>query len=98
MSHHIYQDPAEIPGEVKVLGIWVRIPRFLFATDAGVQEDLTISEMQLVYVELSEAEWNTLYGNQAAINALGQALGPEIAAALGGYVKGWDPGAGSTTE
>ncbi len=98
MSHPIFLDPNAIPTDAKVLGIHVRVPRFLFATDEGIQEDLTISEMRLVYVEISDAEWNAVYGNQAAINALGIALGPEIAAALGGYVKRWDSGPGPAAE
>ncbi len=96
MSHTIYRDRADVPANAKVLGIWVRVPRFLFATDDGMQDDLTISEMQMVYVEISEEEWQRVYGDQAAINALGIALGPEVAAALGGYVKRWDSGPGNT--
>jgi hypothetical protein len=47
--------------------------------------------MKLVFVELSDEERNRVSGNRAAIDALGQSLGPEVAAALGGYVKGWHP-------
>ena len=77
MSRKIYTDPNQIPAASKVLGIRVRMPRVMFATDEGVQEDLT------------PEEWNRVQGDQAAINALGQSLGPEIAEALGGYVKAW---------
>ncbi len=91
MSHNIYFEQSAVPVNAKVLGIWVRVPRILFASDEGIYDDLTLSEMKLVFVELTEAEWDHIYGNQAAIDALGQSLGPEIAAALGGYVKGWQP-------
>ncbi len=98
MSHTVYRDRADVPANAKVLGIWVRVPRFLFATDDGVQDDLTISEMQMVYVEISEEEWQRVYGDQGAINALGIALGPEVAAALGGHVKRWDSGPGTNPQ
>ncbi len=89
MSRKIYTDPNSIPTHAKVLGIRVRVPRIMFAVPEGVQADLTLSETRVVFVELTDEEWNRVQGNQAAINALGQALGPEIAAALGGYVKAW---------
>ena len=89
MSRKIYTDPNLIPSASKVLGIRVRMPRVMFATDEGVQEDLTLSETRVVFVELTSEEWNRVQGDQVAINALGQALGPEIAQALGGYVKAW---------
>jgi hypothetical protein len=91
MSHNIYFEQTAIPPDAPVLGIWVRVPRILFASDEGLYDDLSISETKLVYVELTAEEWTRVYGNQGAIDALGQALGPEIAAALGGYVKGWHP-------
>lgn len=89
MSRKIYTDPNTIPSHAKVLGIRVRVPRMLFATDEGVHEDLTLTEARVVFVELTDEEWNRVQGDQVAINALGQSLGPEIAAALGGYVKAW---------
>ncbi len=89
MSRKIYTDPNTIPPNAKVLGIRVRMPRILFATPNGVNEDLTLSETRVVFVELTDDEWNRVQGNQAAVNALGQSLGPEIAQALGGYVKAW---------
>ncbi len=89
MSHQVYLNPHDIPAGAKVLGIAVRVPRILFASDEEIYEDLTLCELKMVYVELTDEEWNRVYGNQAAIDALGQALGTEIAAVLGGYVKGW---------
>jgi len=89
MSRKIYTDSNTIPSHSKVLGIRVRVPRMLFATDEGMHEDLTLTQTRVVFVELTDEEWNRVQGNQAAINALGQSLGPEIAAALGGYVKAW---------
>ena len=89
MSHNLYLDKSTIPTNARVLGIWVRIPRILFASDEGIHDDLTIGETKLIYVELTDQEWHRVYGNQAAIDALGQQLGPEIATALGGYVKAW---------
>ncbi len=96
MDHNIYFEQSGVPINAKVLGIWVRVPRILFAGDEGIYEDLTLSEMKLVFVELTDDEWNRVYGNQTAIDALGQSLGPEIAKALGGYVKGWHPAPEST--
>ncbi len=95
MSHNIYFEKHTIPFDARVLAISVRVPRILFASDEGIYDDLTISETKLVYVALTDEEWNRVYGNQAAIDALGQQLGPEIAGALGGYVKGWRPSAQS---
>ncbi len=89
MKHNIYFDTSAIPADAKVLGIRVRVPRILFATDEGVHDDLTISDTQMVYAELSAEEWNRVQGNQAATDALAQELGPEVATALGGYVKRW---------
>ncbi len=91
MSHNIYFEQSAVPVNAKVLGIWVRVPRILFASDEGIYDDLTLSEMKVVFVELTTEEWNRVYGDQKAIDALGQSLGPEIAAALGGYVQGWQP-------
>ncbi len=91
MSHNLYLEPSAVPAGARVLGIWVRIPRILFASDEGIHDDLTLSETKLVYVELTDEEWNRVYGNQAAIDALGHQLGPEIATALGGHVKAWHP-------
>ncbi len=91
MNHNLYLEQSAVPVDAKVLGIWVRVPRFLFASDEGIYDDLTLSEMKVVFVELTTEEWNRVYGDQKAIDALGQSLGPEIAAALGGYVKGWQP-------
>lgn len=89
MSRKIYTDPNQVPANVKVLGIRVRVPRILFATDEGVLDDLTIHDTQVVYVEITAAEYERLRGDQSAINAFGQMLGPEIAQALGGFVKAW---------
>lgn len=72
-----------------MLGICVRLPQILFATDEGVIEDMTMYQTQIVYVEISDEEYKRLRHNQAAINAFGESLGPEIAQALGGYVKRW---------
>ncbi len=91
MSHNIYFEQSAVPVSAKVLGLWVRVPRILFASDEGIYDDLTLSEMKAVFVELTDEEWDRVYGDQTAIDALGQSLGPEIATALGGYVKGWQP-------
>ena len=88
MNRRIYRD-GEVPHGVKVLGVRVQIPRVLFATSEGVQDDLALHETTMVYAEITEEEWARACNDQAAINALGQQIGPEIAAALGGYVKGW---------
>ena len=89
MSRKIYTDPESIPPNARVLGVRVRIPRVLFATDEGVIDQLTIHDKRIVYVEITEEEYERLRGNQAAINAFGESLGPEIAQALGGFVKQW---------
>lgn len=89
MSRKIHTDPKQIPANVKVLGVRVRFPRVLFATDEGLLENLTIHDTRIVYVEISDEEYERLRGNQAAINAFGQVLGPEIARVLGGFVKEW---------
>ncbi len=89
MARQIFRDPTEVPPGVKVLGMAVQVPRFLFATDEGVHDELTINETIMVYAEITQEEWEQARGDQAAINELGQQLGPEIAASLGGYVKGW---------
>ncbi len=89
MARQIYRNPTEVPQGVKVLGLAVQVPRFLFATDKGVHDELTINETIMVYAEITQEEFERVKGDQVAINALGQELGPEIANALGGYVKGW---------
>lgn len=89
MSRKIHTDPKTIPPNTRVLGVRVRIPRILFATDEGVLDEMTLHDTRIVYVEISLEEYERLRGNQAAINAFGEALGPEIARALGGYVKAW---------
>ncbi len=89
MSRKIYTAPESIPPNARVLGIRVRIPRILFATDDGVLDQLTLHDTHIVYVEISDEEYERLRGNQAAINAFGESLGPEIAQALGGFVKQW---------
>lgn len=89
MSRKIYTDPNQVPPNAKVLGVRVRVPRVMFATDEGVLDEMTIHDTQLVYVEITNAEYQRLCGNQAAINAFGKSLGPEIAHALGGFVKAW---------
>lgn len=89
MSRKIYTDQNQAPTNVKVLGIRVRIPRIMFATDEGVLDDMTIHDTQLVYVEITDEEFERLRGNQAAINTFGESLGPEIAQTLGGFVKAW---------
>ena len=85
----IYTDPNQVPANAKVLGIRVRVPRIMFAIDEGVLDDMTIHDTRIVYVEITEAEYQRLRGNQNAINAFGETLGPEIAQALGGFVKKW---------
>lgn len=89
MPHKIHFHRKTIPPGARILSVRVRVPQILFATEQGVLDDLTITETQLVYVELCEAEWQTAQTGQAAVDALGQALGDEIATVLGGYVKGW---------
>lgn len=89
MPRKIHTDPKQVPANVKVLGIRVRIPRILFATDEGVMDDMTIHDTQVVYVEISDAEYERLRKDQTAINAFGESLGPEISQALGGFVKRW---------
>lgn len=89
MSRKIHTDPNQVPTNVKVLGIRVRVPRILFATNEGVMDDMTIHDTQIVYVEISDEEYERLRKDQTAINAFGESLGPEIAQALGGYVKRW---------
>jgi hypothetical protein len=90
MNRRVYRDLSGVPRGVKVLGVRVQVPRVLFATDEGVQDDLTLHETTMVYVEITEEEWEHVRNDQAAINALGQSLGPEIADFLGGYVKAWN--------
>ena len=89
MSRNIYRERDQVPPDVKVLGICVRVPRVLFATDEGIQGDLTLHETMMVYVEITAEEFERVRNDQAAINDLGQQLGPEIASALGGHVKRW---------
>ncbi len=89
MKHNIFFDKSSVPPDAKILGLWVRVPRIVFATDDELLDEYTLSELKPVYVQLSDEEWNAARGNQVAIDALGQALGPEVAEALGGYVKGW---------
>ncbi len=89
MSRKIYTDSTTLPASGKVLGIRVRVPRILFATEEGILDDMTIAETRTVYVEVTDDEWERVKDDQAAINALAQSLGPEIANALGGFVKQW---------
>lgn len=85
----IHTDPNQVPTNVKVLGVRVRVPRILFATYEGTLHDLTLHDTQVVYVEISDEEYERLRKDQNAVNAFVESLGPEIAQALGGYVKGW---------
>src|SRR5581483_212238 len=88
-KRRIYLDIAEIPAGVKVLGQRVRVPAILFADPEGIHDEYTLFETVTAYAELTPAEWERASTSHAATDALAREIAPEIAAALGGYVKRW---------
>jgi hypothetical protein len=85
----VWLDGGEIPAGVNVLGQHVRVPTLLFASPEGIHNEFTQFETVTAYAELTPEELARGQVSQEATDALAHEIAPEIAEALGGYVKRW---------
>ncbi len=85
----IYLDGGDVPEGAHVLGQRVRVPTLLFADPEGIHDEYTQYETITCYAELTDQEYEQARVSQAATDELAHRIAPEIAAALGGYVKRW---------
>jgi len=83
----IYLDGGDVPEGVHVLGQRVRVPVLLFADNDGIHDEYTLHETVTAYAKLTPEEYECAKVSQAATDELARTIAPEIAAALGGYVK-----------
>lgn len=85
----IFLDAGDIPACAHVLGQRVRVPTLLFADNEGIHDEYTLYETVTAYAVLTDEEYEQARVSQAATDELAHHIAPEIAAALGGYVKRW---------
>lgn len=85
----IYLDGGDVPEGAHVLGQRVRVPTLLFADADGIHDEYTLYETVTAYAVLTDEEYERGRVSQAATDALAREIAPEIAAALGGYVRRW---------
>lgn len=85
----IYLDGGDVPEGVHVLGQRVRVTTLLFADNKGIHDEYTLYETVTAYAVLTDDEYERGRVSQDATDALAHEIAPEIATALGGFVKRW---------
>ena len=87
-ERRVWNGPGEVPDGVKTLGLNVMVPRVVIETPDGEQTPALMNST-IVFVEVSEQEWEAIGGDVATANAKAKELGPWLAAQFGGYVRNW---------
>ena len=83
----VYLDGFDVPAGTHVLAQRVRVPTLLFADPDGIHDEYTQYETVTAYAVLTDEEYEQARVSQAETDELAHQIAPEIAAALGGYVK-----------
>lgn len=91
-NRRVWLETDAVPAGVRVLGMRVRVPALLFADPEGIADEYTWWDTVTAFAELTPEEFESGRASQQATDALAEALAPDIAAALGGYVKHWIQG------
>ena len=85
-ERRMWRERKEIPGGVKVLGVNVALPRVSVTTNSN---EAKLMDTKMVFVELTDNEWNEVRADVNRANRRAMTLGVWIALQLGGYVKAW---------